>query len=70
MKYQHLTINELQNYGIAGDEGALAELGRRVLDMTFCYEKEYCVHEDELESLRCDLDNEIPDDCPHCGKCI
>lgn len=64
-----LTIEELQRRGLAGDEAAILELGRRVLDFEFCFgpgEKRYCQHEHELHALQVKLDTEIPPQCPHC----
>ena len=35
MNYSAMTIEELQSAGILGDEKAIVELGRRVLDFDF-----------------------------------
>lgn len=71
MCFEHLSIKELQSIGIGGDTAALIELGKRVLSMEFCPNDEHiCEHEHELFELKHDLDNEIPPDCPHCGKFI
>ena len=32
MNYSAMTIQELQSIGVMGDEGAILELGRKVLD--------------------------------------
>ena len=77
MSLKHNTIEELQQLGNNGDEAALLELGRKVLDVDFCLvEKHYmnrdrvCTHLNELVKLQSDLDTDIPPDCPHCGKWI
>jgi len=72
MDYKHFTFSELQSWGIAGDQGALLELGKRVLDMPTEYDgrDHHCQYKDELEDLRDELDREVPPDCPHCGKWI
>jgi hypothetical protein len=71
-----MLFEELQSKAEAGDEGALIELGRRVLDWDVhtvdCDgpSKRYCKYEVELISLQQDLDTEPPPECPHCGKWI
>lgn len=67
----HLTIDELQSAGRSGSLEALQELGRKVLDMNFCYGDLHaarCDHLEDLVSLQFELDCDIPTDCPHCGK--
>ena len=66
----HLTIDELQQYGRLGNEEALLELGRKVLDLDFCFgEKRYCSNQHDLAMLEYALESEeVPPDCPHCGK--
>ena len=65
----HQTIDELQRHGLAGDEAAILELGRRALNLTFdC--GTYCEHREELWDLEDALLTEIPPDCPHCGKLL
>ena len=65
----HLTIEELQRQARIGNEQATLELGKRVMDFSFCFgEARYCEHEYELQMLIFDLENEIPPECPHCGK--
>ena len=69
MNFTNFSLSELQSFAITGNEEALTELGRRVLDIRFCGEEERCMHEIELESLQDSIDdNVIPDECPHCGK--
>lgn len=65
-----LDIEDLQRRGRAGDESAILELGRRVLDFEFCLansEGRYCKHEHDLHALEVKLDIEIPPQCPHCS---
>ena len=67
-----MTIAELQQVG-PDDEVALAELGRRVLNFDFCLpddEVKYCYSCDEIRDLRLQLEQELPYDCPHCGKLV
>jgi hypothetical protein len=64
-----LDIETLQRRGRAGDEAALMELGRRVLDFDLCLLNSgirYCEHEHELQALQAKLNTEIPPQCPHC----
>lgn len=71
MNFTNFSISELQSFGITGDEEAITELGRRVLDIRFCGEAPMCDHEIELADLQDSMcDNEIPEECPHCGKYI
>jgi len=71
MRFAHLTIVELQSFGRSGDANALIELGKRVLDIEFCFDdNKFCSHRDELSDLQYALENEVPPDCPHCGKWI
>ncbi len=52
VRMEHLAINELQQLGRVGDEAALLELGRKVLDMDFCFgDKEYCESRHELAEM-------------------
>lgn len=64
-----LTIEELQRRGRIGDQEAIMELGRRVLDFEFCMmgTPHYCEHMHDLHDLQKSLDNEIPPECPKCG---
>ena len=69
MNFTNFSIGELQSFGITGNEEAITELGRRVLDIHFCGEAPVCQHEIDLESLQDSIDdNVIPDECPHCGR--
>lgn len=62
-----LSIEELQIQGRAGNEEAILELGRRALDMDFCFsDSEYCVHKIEMAELKSELDREVPPSCPKC----
>jgi hypothetical protein len=64
-----LDIETLQRRGRAGDEAALMELGRRVLDFDLCLlntPNRYCEHEHELQALQARLIMEVPPQCPHC----
>ena len=76
MVLSNATIEELQRHGLAGDKDAIMELGRRALKLDFCrgYSTvdgaRYCEHAIELDELKTALDNEIPPECPHCGKWI
>ena len=71
MLLNHLTIKELQRLGRSGDASALAELGKRVLDMKFCFDDDkYCSHRIELYDLQHALESEVPPECPNCGKWI
>jgi hypothetical protein len=67
--FRTLSINELQSYGISGDEEALLELGKRVMNMPINDHDSqlFCEYRFELEELQAALDIEIPLDCPHCG---
>lgn len=70
MSLSTMTIEELQNKGSTGDEEALKELGRRVLDFDFCLIEQsrlYCEHESELQTLEEHLNAEIPPQCPKCS---
>lgn len=64
-----LDIADLQRRGRAGDQEAIVELGRRVLDFDFCLfgTPHYCEHQHELVELERKLDIEIPEECPSCG---
>lgn len=65
----HLTIDELQQYGRLGNEEALLELGRKVLEFDFCMGgKTYCCHMDALVEIQTALEFEMPPECPHCDK--
>lgn len=70
MSLSTLTIEELQSLGQAGDESAILELGRRVLEFDFCLTEQsriYCEHAFELQTLEEHLNAEVPPDCPRCG---
>lgn len=68
MNLHCLSVEELQRLGRAGDSSAVAELGRRALDMDFCFGDEvYCEHRHELSDLQQALNSEPPPECPHCG---
>jgi len=64
-----LTISELQSYAGAGNDEALKELGRRVVNMRIheYHSDFYCRYKFELEGLQDALEIEIPLECPHCG---
>lgn len=65
-----LDVEDLQRRGRTGDESAILELGRRVLDIDFCLAdsgKRYCRHEHDFNELLNKLDIEIPPQCPHCN---
>lgn len=69
MHLRTLSIPELQNYAIYGDDAALLELGRRVVNMRI-HEHDYdfyCEYQFELEELQLALEVELPLECPHCG---
>jgi hypothetical protein len=70
MIYSSLTIAELQNLGNSGDSKALEELGKKVCNIKFCHEETYCSYEIELHDLQRTLENEMPPECPHCGKFV
>ena len=73
IEMSHLTIKELQSIGYTGNIHALAELGRRVLDKILHDDvgnDYFCEAEFELNELKLALDNELPPECPHCGKLI
>ncbi len=65
-----LSIEELQNYAISGEEAALIVLGKRVMNMAIndYNDHMFCEYRIELEELQTALEIEIPLDCPHCGK--
>lgn len=68
---KNITLEELKNNGISGDEDCIIELGRRFLDLPFCHlENDYCKHRVNLEQLESDLENEGPPECPHCQEII
>lgn len=67
MSLSLMSIEDLQSQGLAGDEAAILELGRRVLEMDFCMsDTVYCEHRHELRELQNQLDTEIPPQCPKC----
>jgi len=68
--FRTLSIQELQNYAISGDDEATFELGKRIMDMPINDHDSqlFCQYRFELEELQTALDMEIPLDCPHCGK--
>ena len=71
--YSFMSLEELQRVG-PDDDSALLELGKRVVDFNFCTENgirsRYCDSGEELYELKQDLENEMPPDCPHCGKLV
>ena len=73
MNYNTLTIKDLQRFGRAGDKKALIELGCRAVDMILPSAEDgphHCEATDELYELQCALENDIPAECPHCGKFV
>lgn len=73
MQLNILSISELQSMGAAGDIDILAELGKRVLDLrihehTGGIADYVCNAQWDLDELQRALDNEIPPECPRCGK--
>lgn len=67
MSLSSYSIEDLQQRGQAGDEEAIAELGRRVMDFDFCLsDTGYCKHKLELHELQNDLASEVPPSCPKC----
>lgn len=71
MNVTNLSVGELLRYGEAGEDDALLELGRRVLRMQTCVENgNLCTHEDALQELQFSLENDIPEECPHCGEWV
>lgn len=68
---KNMTLEELKNNGISGDEDCIIELGQRFLELPFChFENNYCEHREKLLQLECDLENEGPPECPHCHEII
>jgi len=67
-----LSISDLQREGRRGNTLALAELGRRVLDLEIFEHDDYhhCEWQRELHKLQIELGSEPPPECPHCGKFI
>jgi len=64
----NLMLEELQRAGRSGDEAAIMELGRKVLDMDFCFgEDKYCEHRYAMAELLDHLERDLPPDCPRCG---
>lgn len=71
MNYKNLSLDELQRLGKNGDKSAIFELGDKLLDFDFCFgETKYCEHLVELRELEERLENEILEECPHCGEYI
>jgi hypothetical protein len=63
----YFSIAELQRHGIAGDQDAIFELGKRVLNLDIEEDDHMCEFRRELIQLKNDLFFDIPPDCPHCG---
>lgn len=69
MSLSTMSLEELQSHGLAGDQEAILELGRRVLEFDFCMSNtSYCEHRIELKELEEQLDTEIPPSCPRCDQ--
>jgi hypothetical protein len=66
------STTDLVHYAGYGEKWAALELGFRVGKDDFCIDElgDCCPHAVERDELQEILDNEIPPDCPHCGKLV
>jgi len=68
MNFTNFTIEELQRFAEHGTEGALEALGRRAMTLTVTGDEIESPCQVELEQLRAQIEDEIPEECPHCGE--